>query len=539
MATVILIVFLSVVAILGGWWLKTEKERQKKDLIRRGKIASGNFDEVPVPNKKKPKRKRKKREGNWLDPKYVPPEIPDKQMLDAWLERASKLVDELMPMVHAYRKKVAEAAPVYTELKAAQAARIMAYQWDLTTHKEAQSWYTTLEERFKEHQSAKTTADQTTRALRKQFTPVFERVLSFGSLIHQADSWELYKAPEPFHEKLEILKVLYTSLNSEFGKDKEPSLSDSDQQPSWRRRSSWKSWDAEPEPEPVEDTTIVATTRQCLLDALAQVAALAASVHDAHEAQKACQEAANHVKLVRPTKPTEEEVETLISTALAWARGREDSRRNGFISASTLRRNQSSTRETLAALHKAVNELREAIIPEGDKPVKEAIEAALTQVEAYVKACADHLGVVLSLPGEAAATPDELAAERTATTKGRALLRKAGFAIAQHEVAKASVYNAEHETVPQGEVVPPTLTQSSAAAFVNAHSRMTDIDARNKQKKEAQAARVKQLKQQLGEREQQAKQAMDVVRGMAVTSDIKTADMAVMRSAAELFAASF
>src|SRR5689334_18724172 len=130
MAAMILIAFLAVVAILGGWWLKKERENQKNDLIRQGKLAARKFDEIVVPKKKPKKRKRKKREGSFWDPKYVPPEIPDKQQLGTWLKEAERIVNELMPRVGAHRLAKELHEPIGAALTAAEAQLVKSFKSD-------------------------------------------------------------------------------------------------------------------------------------------------------------------------------------------------------------------------------------------------------------------------------------------------------------------------------------------------------------------------------------------------------------------------
>lgn len=215
MATVILIVFVAIVAVLGGWWLKRERANQQKELINKGKLAAGKLDEVVLPKKKPVKRQRRKREGSFWDPTNVAPEVPSELMLEAWTKRAAELVDELMPKLAAYRQGKAEDEPAQAALKTAESELVSYYPADATSEMEARAWYDKLEARLKKYYEAKTAKDNSAGALRKLFNPARDAALRLKFLVGDAERWETYKAPESFHEKLEIAQVLVAALKGE------------------------------------------------------------------------------------------------------------------------------------------------------------------------------------------------------------------------------------------------------------------------------------------------------------------------------------
>lgn len=555
MATVILIVFLAVVAILGGWWLKRERVNQKNDLMRQGKLAAGKFDEIALPKKKPKKRKRKPRTGNWLDPKYVPPEIPDKHQLKGWLERAEQVVDELMPRVIAYRAGKEKHDPVTQELKTAEAQLVKAYKSDAFTDVEALEWLAAQEEKLRAYYDVRAEHAASERVLRKLYTPAVESGLLLRSLIKQAGDWELYKAPEPFHEKLELVTMLYESLKTELNLENvqlgagnrildiggSVNMGGSDD---WqggrrsRRRNNWD-WRADSLPEPTEDAEAVARTRQKLVEMLTHVAALAQAVDKCVHSQQKYREAGNHIKMERPVKPTDQDVDVVLTAALEWAKTYQAAKTQLWNDSLAYRRAMENVQVALPAVKLAVELLSDTIVPEQDKLGKDVIMRAWEQVAKFIESAADSVKTALSMTMPYAIGKDEAQSDKDAASNLRNLMRKAAFAMAQAETAKANHEAAKGEHVPLAETVPPVLTQSSASAFINAHSRMVEISARNSQRTEAHNAKVKQLRQQQTEREQQAVQAVRAVNaalnGLGSKRDGWSANLERMHAAATLF----
>lgn len=570
MATVILIVFIAVVAILGGWWLKRERENQKKDLIRQGKLAAGKFDEVVMPKKKPKKRKRKKREGNFWDPKYVPPEVPSRTQLDAWLVRAAKVVDELMPHVLAYRAGKSKNDPAQQTLKSAE-AQLVTYYREAVTDAEAQEWFATLEGKLRAYYDARAAAQESERELRRLYTPAKDRAFELRSLVFQANDWELYKAPEPFHEKLEIVTLLFEHLKRELDLDNaQPSQfrdksnrqfasnpnarddrsngTDANNPFSWQnngpgKRKSWDNWRTNPEPEPVEDTAIAGHARQFLENSLSKVAALAAAIYDASTSQKAYFDAGKTITLTRPAKPTEQDVETVLAEATAWAKAYQAAKVKAYNDGVKVTGCVEIANTAVAALQKAVKELNDAVIPEQDRFAKDAISRACEALVSYLKLAPESVKAVMQMGAPYSLNKEEAQSDRDAASNLRNLMRKAAYALAQSEVAKANYEAAKGEHVSLAETVPPVLTQSSASAFINAHARMNEISARNAQRTEAHNAKVAQLSTQKSEREQQAIQAVRAVNtavsGLGSKRQDWSAGLELMQSTATLFNGSF
>jgi len=597
MAAMILIVCLAVIAILGGWWLKQERKNQKNDLIRQGKLAAGKFDEVVLPKKKPKKRKRKKREGSWWDPKYVPPEIPDKHQLNDWLARAEKIVDELMPRVAAYRLEKAQHDPVEIAANVAEAQLVRSYKSDAVTAVEAQEWLDSIEQKLRAYLEAKAEHAMAARKLKRLYAPVAEPGVQLRYLLSQANAWELYRAPEPFHEKLELLTLLYDGLKYEFDldnaqigmlrdkskrrfdhaagqdgsanskTDSESSDNGSPYKPdgnigaresdnadsadfvdnpekfAWQpdkpaRRRSWD-WRAEPEPEPVEDAEITPRTRQMLVDALTHIAALSAAADACSNSQKKYREAGNLIALTRPAKPVDADVDAVLGSAFQWAKTYQVAKTTLWNDGLALRRAMESVENTLPALKVAVGKLKDAHIPQGDNISRDVIIRALEQIEAYVKHMPEWNKTALGMTQPYAIGKEEPQSDKDAAANLRNLMRKACFALAQAEVAKANHEAAKAEHVSQAESVPPVLTQSSASAFINAHTRMVEISTRNTEKRNAHDTKVKQLRDQQSEREQQATQAVrainTAINGMGNKREGWSANLELTHAAALLF----
>lgn len=603
MAAMILIAFLAVVAILGGWWLKKERENQKNDLIRQGKLAARKFDEIAVPKKKPKKRKRKKREGSFWDPKYVPPEIPDKQQLGTWLKEAERIVDELMPRVAAHRLAKERHEPIGAALTAAEAQLVKSYKSDAVTEVEAREWLDSLEAKLRAYHAAQTDKAASDRELNKLYAPVVEPGVRLRWLLSQANAWELYKAPESFHEMLELMTLLYDDLKYEFDLDnaqinfreksnrkhgfggadrsegegiadtgttsvvdtnedrrddregdrkaerkdidREYGFSGSNisgEDKSWQRASRRRSWDwREAEPEP--DAEITASTRSKLESTLKDVAALAAALCQCISSQKKYREAGNHIELARPTKPADQDVDAVLTAVMSWAKTYQAAKTQLWNDAFVLKRAMQTIENTLPALKVAAGKLKDARIPEQDNIARDVIVRACDQLSAFVGIVPDMAKTALTMTKPYAIGEAEQQSDKDAASNLRNLMRKAGFAMAQAEIAKANLEAAKNEHVSQSETVPPVLTQSSASAFINAHARMVEISIRNSQKTEAHSAKVKQLQQQQTERQQQATQAVRAVynalSALGYVREGWSANLEQMNTAANLFYSAF
>lgn len=598
MATVILIVFVAIVAVLGGWWLKRERENQKKDLINKGKLAAGKLDEVVLPKKKPKKRQRKKRQGSFWDPKYVPPEKPSKAMLQYWMEQTAEIVDELLPRLAAYRAGKVVDEPAQRALKAAEAALITSYPSNADTEVEAKTWYANSEARFQAYIDARTAASNSSGTLRKLFGPARESALRLRFLVSDAELWETYKAPEVFHEKLEIAQLLVAALESELelnnanlgfsvgenftrrrrrhnnnsllnlevnettGGDntrqtggfkfdeKEEESRDSRRE---RSRRPWQNLDGKDgfsnpafddrwEPRlPKEDTEIAGRAHEALLDLLPSIAALAHAQAVAVSSYQSHQRAASRTELQRPTKPVEAEVEGVIAVALSWAQTAQSAHLQAHRDGKALKQCLETASDKLASLRKLMDRLKDARIPQTDNFRKDVVSRAFEMLDAYVKHTSKYSAYLADVSAPYSLDTAETQAHRDAANSVRNLMRKAAFAMGQAEVAKAAVESAKGEHVSQAEFVSPVLTQSSVSAFVNAHARMSEIKDRNRQKKDAHGTKVRELEKQYGEREKQAAEALGAISAATKnwTSSPMSAGMQVVQAASSAFVAGF
>ncbi len=190
-----------------------------------------------------------------------------------------------------------------------------------------------------------------------------------------------------------------------------------------------------------------------------------------------------------------------------------------------------------------MKELNDALIPEKDRFAKDAIFPCVRGTRLYLKLAPESVKAVTQMGAPYSLGKEETQSDRDATSNLRNLMRKAAYALAQSEVAKANYEAAKGEHVSLAETVPPVLTQSSASAFINAHARMNEISARNAQKTEAHNAKVAQLSTQKSEREQQAIQAVRAVSAAVSSLGNKkqdwSASLELMHSTATLFNGSF
>lgn len=574
MATVILIVFVAIVAVLGGWWLKRERENQKKELINKGKLAAGKLDEVVLPKKKPKKRQRKKRQGSFWDPKYVPPEKPSKAMLQGWMDQTAEIVDELLPRLAAYRAGKVEDEPAQKALKAAEAALTTSYPGEADTEVEAKTWYATSEASLQAFYDARTAAANSAGTLRKLFTPARESALRLKFLVSDADLWETYKAPEVFHEKLEIAQLLVADLTRELELDNanlgfnvgdsfnrrrrrhssnygsflnlegddatggdntrqsggfkldDEKREDEPRSDGFRRGRSLRPWQNldgkdgasdfgfgdrwEPKP-PKDDTEITGRAHEALLEALPSIAALAHARAVASSFYKSYQKATSRHELTRPTKPSEQEAEGLLAIVLSWAQTAQSAHLQAHRDGKTLGRCLEEATEKLASLSKLISKLKDARIPPSDNFRKDVVTRAFEMLDVYVKNTTKYSSYMVDLAAPYSLNTAETQAHRDAANSVRNLMRKAAFAMGQAEVAKAAVETAKGEHVQQAEFVAPVLTQSSVSAFVNAHARMSEIKDRNRQKKDAHSTKVKELERQHNEREKQAAESIGAI----------------------------
>lgn len=512
MGTMILIVCLVVFAILAGWWLNRERNNQKKELIRQGKIAAGKFDEIDVPVKKPKKRKRQKRAGNWLDPKYVPAELPTKIMLDEWLDAAAKLVDELMPHVHAHRTAAEEAKPLQASLQAASEMLYTYFPGSKMNALEAQNWFLGLEGALKTHEEARLANELVQRQVQKCYDSVRYAWFDLQRLVKKAEDWETYKAPESFHEKLELAGLLCSAIKSEFDLEN-MTVADLPTGRKERRRvnaleRTTEDWGASMWKPPVQDKEIVERARQAMLTALTHVAVLGQAAASTQDAQTAYNEASKQPTVTRPTRPSDDEVDALLAAVHLWARFWQEARVQMFQCAEKVKPLQKGIDAQLEPLVQVLAELDKAEIPDGDKLSKDAVIRAHGLVVKYLKYLPDQLKTAFSYGAPCALDGRDPQSQQDIANNLRNLMRKAAFAMAQSEVAKAAHEAAKAEKVQLAETVAPVLTQSSAAAFINVHARMTEIGGRNNKKTEAQKAKVQQLATQAQEREKQVAQAM-------------------------------
>lgn len=515
MATVILIVFLVLIAALAGWWLKRERVKQKEDLVRQGKIARGRFDEVVLPKQKPKKRKRNKRPTNWLDPKWEPPVQPTADMMKEWLARAQRAVDSVMPLVHAKRSACAAYELAQKELEQAVHAVTYAALNCEGSVPALEQWYATLEQFYERAATARTSALTAGKEARKAFADAGNALLDLRSVKRQADEWELYKAPDSFHDMVELVSVLLQPLEHELDFNNKPKVDGEKDEVEWkpRRKFFWnkdepEEEEAAPPPVPVENSAIVPAARQAMVEALPALAALIKGWGRCYETYHAHRNGGIKGVMAPPARSAEPEVEAFLEGYIEMARANQEVITKAHFAQNNLVDRCQDMRVALEPLAKLLGDLKEATIPAADQPARDSITRAYALVTQYL-ANVDANEVLkyrVALPYQVNA--EETQAVRDSIAGLRNQMRKTAFVLGLATQARAAHQAAKGEAVPQAEAVAPVLTQSSVSAFINSHVRMTEIIGRNSQKRNVQGEKVKALDAQAKEKEAQGKQAV-------------------------------
>jgi hypothetical protein len=534
MATVILIVFLVALTLGGGWWLKKERVNQKNDLLRQGRIAEGKFDDVPAP--KKPKRKKQKKPASsWFDAKYVPPEVPDKAMMEGWQKRAASAVDRALPAVQAYR--LARAAHEKLQEEAQAAERQAGSMYVLKTANAVYN-FGLIEEAMAAKYETSQRAQESARHLRREFKATRDLVLDVRSCLSQVEGWELYKAPETFHDLVEVVTLVGGEILREFELDNEPDAVEQKDSRSKRRHS----WDA-PEAEPVKDETIVEQTRIAFVRALEMLPGLVALVNSASDGLKHYEQIAASISLAKPEKPVDIEIAASIKQATDAATLLQEAQLAVYERAQMYSERRAVFDDALGVVRARVQFMSSADIPDSHQAGRDAILYAIKQINAYFEALEKWLVNLHRVPHPYQVDTQETQAMQDAAASLRNLVRKVYFAVAQAQSAVASAAKSKSETPRLAEVNAPTLSQSGAQAFVNAFARMEEIQTRNKQKTDEHGQKCKHLQAQAVEREGLAKAAVQELKELGNDLDkrfsARSADYDVSRKVAALVCRAF
>lgn len=534
MATVILIVFLVALTLGGGWWLKKERVNQKNDLLRQGRIAEGKFDDVPAP--KKPKRKkRKKPASSWFDAKYVPPEVPDKAMMEGWQKRAASAVDRALPAVQAYR--LARAAHEKLQEEAQAAERQAGWLYLIETANAVHN-FGLIEEAITAKYETGQRAQEAARHLRREFKATRDLVLDVRSCLSQVEGWELYKAPETFHDLVEIVTLVGGEIMREFDLDNEPDAVESNDSRSRRRHS----WDA-PEAEPVKDETTVEQTRIALVRALEILTGLKILADSAFDGLKHYEQIGASISLARPEKPIDIEIAASIKQATDAAELLQDAQLAVYERGQAVSEKRADFDDAMGVVRARAQFMASADIPDSHQAGRDAIMYAIKQINSYLELLEKLLPNLYRVPRPYQVDTQETQAMQDAAASLRNLVRKVYFAVAQAQSAGASAAKSKAETPRLAEVNAPTLNQSGAQAFVNAFARMEEIQARNKQKIEEHGHRCKQLQAQAVERNGLAKAAVQELKDLGDELDKRfsavTAEYDVSRKVAALVCRAF
>lgn len=534
MATVILIVFLVALALLGGWWLKKERVNQKNELLRQGRIAEGKFDEAVLTPKKPKRKKRKAPASSWFDAKYVPPEVPDKAMMAGWVKRAAIAVDSALPAVQAYRLARAEHKRLQEEAHSAEQHSSCLY---LLNTANAVYNFGLIEEAMAAKYETGQKAHDSARNLRRQFKATRDLVLDVRSCLSQVEGWELYKAPESFHDLVEIVTLLGGEILREFDLDNEPDAAEPKERS--KRRHNWGT----PEAEPVKDETIVEQTRIAFVRALEMLPELIALVDSAFDRCKHLEQIGASISLAKPEKPVDIEIAASIKQANDAAMLLQEAQVAVYERAQAMSQKRAVFDDALGVAKARAQLMSSADIPDSHRAVHDAIMLTLKQLAKYFELLDPRLAALYKVSRPYKVETQETQAMQDAAASLRNAVRKVYFAVAQAQSAKASAAKLQAEKPRLAEVNAPTLSQSSAQAFVNAFARMEEIQGRNKQKTEEHGQRCKQLQAQAAEREKLARAAVLELKELGNDLDqrfsVASADYDVSRKVAALVCRAF
>lgn len=534
MATVILIVFLVALTLGGGWWLKKERVNQKNELLRQGRIAEGNFDDVQPP--KKPKRKKRKKPAtSWFDAKYVPPEVPNKAMMEGWEKRAASAVNLALPAVQAYRLALAAHEKLQEQ---AQAAERQAGSLYVLKTANAVYHFGQIEEAIAAKYETSQRAQESARHLRREFKVTRGLVLDVRSCLSQVEGWELYKAPETFHDLVEVVTLVGGEILREFELDNEPEAVE--QTDSWSKRR--HSWDA-PEAEPVKDETTVEQTRIAFVRALEMLPGLVALIDNAFDGLKHYEQIGASISLVRPEKPVDTEIVASIKQVTDAAELLQEAQLAVYERAQALSEKRAVFDDALGVVRARAQFMSSADIPDSHRAGREAILYAMKQINTYFEALEKLLANLYRVPRPYLVDTQETQAMQDAAASLRNIVRKVYFALAQAQSSAANAAKSKSDKPRLAEVNAPTLSQSGAQAFVNAFARMEEIQMRNKQKTEEHGQKCKHLQAQAVEREGLAKAAVQELKVLGNDLDKRfsaaSADYDVSRKVAALVCRAF
>jgi hypothetical protein len=508
----ILLAILASLGLTAGWWLKSEKQKQidEKKLLQ--KIAEGSLDdEVKQLLKNRRKVKRKRSPAVVRNGFTVELVVPTGAMLSNWLVELSGVVDKLLPAVHAYRTADQACQRALKEKQEAEGAvDSLKISTRPQTEDELQNWFSAIQSAYiKAQEKSKRAAE-----LEKEKHTLFlaaNRAMSYFTITYSAlDQWDLYKAPEEFHEKVELATLLKNELRvhserSQPGADNEASGVDAYGQKSWRKGGS-----SSPNLEPAKDDKIALHAVERLTESLPSLARLLSSAKIALTSETLLLQSQAPVALLRPASPAKPDVDALIETALKWAGDYQNAQTEHSLAVRQVRADLSVYKAELAQLQSLGIEIDKAELPAEHLPLRKAFQKALSLLESVISW---EKQTIRSQDGIAAVIPDTSSVPEAqeftdAAANLQSLVQKLANCLAQLQAAASSYEGASGAAVEMLQFNSPTLGQTGAMAFVNAHLRMAEITARNKERAAQHQVKVAQLFQQLQERRQLVRDAM-------------------------------
>lgn len=510
MSTVIFIVAMAVIVLLGAWWLKRERAKQKEELLAKGRIAQGSLEQVEEELRKvKPRAKRKrKRAVRGLDGQKIDLIEPDQLMLDNWLKRVTVLVNSLLQAVREHQRAKEEKSRLDERAEQLKSGPLSVQPRLCTSQEAAAQWLQAVRQACLDCRESSERAQEAGAAAAKAQRQVEDLLRELFHKKMEAEGWELYRAPESFHQSLSMVGILATEIDRSYCvfDSMKAEAADSKIKPS-------KPWPRPPayEPPQLSETAEAELGKMAALinQALGDLVAILAWQPEATVLQNGYNSKAKEPEVEKPSRPVEVEIDSLLATLDKWASELYAAEQKAAAMAVQIGSRLDAMQERLSQLHDGLADLEDHEVTRQQSIERHALNTAHLLLSWQASGIRSALSVLLktrsTLKSKAETSASSTAAaqgraEHEALTSLRNNMRKACFAFAQLTTAKQALERAKANRPTLAQVVAPSLNQTSAAAFLNTHARMSEISARNQLKTKQHGGRVNEAQAQVNER---------------------------------------
>ncbi|MBX9939901.1 MAG: hypothetical protein K2Y32_11645 [Candidatus Obscuribacterales bacterium] len=546
MSTVIFIVTMAVIVLMGAWWLKRERAKQKEELLAKGRIAQGSLEQVEEELRKvKPRAKRKrKRAVRGLDGQKIDLIEPDQLMLDNWLKRVTVLVNSLLQTVREHQQAKAEKSRLDERAEQLKSGPLSVQPRLCTSQEAAAQWLQAVRqacldcrESSEQAQEAGAAADKVQRQVEDLLRELFHKKM-------EAEGWELYRAPESFHQSLSMVGILASEIDRGYHVFDSMKAEAAD-----RKIKPSKPWPRPPayEPPQLSETAEAELGKMAALieEALSDLVAVLPRQPEATVLQNSYNAKAKEPEVEKPNRPLQDEIDSLLDTLDQWAKELYGAEQKAAAMAVLIGGRLDAMQERLSQVHDGLSDLEDHVVTRQQSIERHALNTAHMLLSWQASGIRSALSALLKTratvknKGETTAQdPAQSRAEREALTSLRNNMRKACFAFAQLKTAQQAFERAKANRPALAEVVAPSLNQTSANAFLNTHARMSEITARNQLKTKQHGERVNEAQAQVNERSklvQAALKSADAALKTAIDKNQDNADLAIaIKAAAQL-----